>query len=1101
MKIKKFAKAALLPVLMFGAVVSVDAAPRNSESTDYFRFAQKAKGLPGFGNGVEIPTNSPKKVAALDPKLTIVGETPYGFLDGPDGSVWYYTTDMTTEEKPVDGYYEGYTETVITGYSFVVYNSNLEKIGEVKDDIVLAEDETRVAQVMLDACVTKKFFNSDDNYELIVSIACNKPDYSIGMHTYAYSIGGSKDANGYDIPVAEIDGYVVSAMNAATDEWSEDFYITFMTQSSDLSLDDYIEYLESCKYNMTVYKKAGWGSSITEIAQISIPQTHLPGDQMAVPFLMTYAHDGSVWIVAQQYEKRYYQDPAGMSDNEAPMEDNNLVITLYEAMGSKLYERQVTKVPVVQETRDQDLYTYFSVGNFGYTEDIDYGNFVEDASRASFVVTKQVYSTASDSEYRTSYHLYSADGEEIRTIAEEVQGFTRLTDLDGYEPQYMLLQLNGAGDDYVFNFMDLYSGEIVAQLPRMFEGFSMRGQLDRYVGGDSYMWGISVNDVIVDEDANAYEQVIWVNAAGGFIDHVDKINLGKDVAYATPYIANDAMSPYLFNTDSEREYMYLVKRYITKDGSETAEELIISSTSGKNLMTLGSDEVKGALSTVSLLNVQADAQLCVIYNDESYNITQDIYELPFTKFEAGGEGTAENPYIISSVGDLQMIAEHPSSHYVLGNDIDGSGYEFRPLADIDFTGTLNGAGKTISNLTIGTSSYTAAIFGMLSEGSVIKDINFSNVKIKASERAQYVGVISGEAISTAISNVHVDGLYVDGLCEAYAGGLVGYLSLYSEVASSSVSNAEINLPNAITGGIAGVTRTSSKLLACAFHGSINGGGNVGGIVGEAGAAGDAITDCHVSATLVGVNNVGGVAGTSSRAQINRCYVEGSLEAIGPDMWSGACVGGVAGVLAGNYGEPEKVPVIAGCLVNVSSIKGFETKDKPEFPTQYTTIHRIVGKTAINEDSSLPAERAIADNYAIATLPLGEEAQEAVATGVEGASVEADAITVEFLTGLGYVFGSETAAPWREDTTNKDFALYYETDAVSGVEDEVVAESAISYVGGVVKAEGCQIAVYSVSGVMVAGGVDAVDTENLAKGIYVAVATAADGSRSSLKIAK
>ena len=88
-----------------------------------------------------------------------------------------------------------------------------------------------------------------------------------------------------------------------------------------------------------------------------------------------------------------------------------------------------------------------------------------------------------------------------------------------------------------------------------------------------------------------------------------------------------------------------------------------------------------------------------------------------TKF-AGGSGTAEDPWQINTAEQLDLIHNDLTAHYVLTEDIDLSDYEnwdpigaFQPLSDkpeeaeiphpdFAFTGTFDGNGHTISNLTI-----------------------------------------------------------------------------------------------------------------------------------------------------------------------------------------------------------------------------------------------------------------------------------------------------------------------------------------------------------------------------------------------------------------
>ena len=71
-------------------------------------------------------------------------------------------------------------------------------------------------------------------------------------------------------------------------------------------------------------------------------------------------------------------------------------------------------------------------------------------------------------------------------------------------------------------------------------------------------------------------------------------------------------------------------------------------------------------------------------------------------------------------------------------------------------------------------------------------------------------------------------------------------------------------------------------------------------------------------------------------------------------------------------------------------------------------------------------------------------------------------------------------------------------ATSGI-DGVQAAGGMSYDGMTVTADGCDITLWSMAGTAVATGKGAVDVTTLAGGVYVAVATTADGRRMTLKI--
>ena len=100
---------------------------------------------------------------------------------------------------------------------------------------------------------------------------------------------------------------------------------------------------------------------------------------------------------------------------------------------------------------------------------------------------------------------------------------------------------------------------------------------------------------------------------------------------------------------------------------------------------------------------------------------------------AGGNGTKEDPWQIATAEQLNLIREDLTAHYVLIADVDLSGYEnwepigaFQSLSDAPedaevphpdyaFTGTFDGAGHTITNLTVSASApMGAGLFGCAS---------------------------------------------------------------------------------------------------------------------------------------------------------------------------------------------------------------------------------------------------------------------------------------------------------------------------------------------------------------------------------------------------
>lgn len=154
---------------------------------------------------------------------------------------------------------------------------------------------------------------------------------------------------------------------------------------------------------------------------------------------------------------------------------------------------------------------------------------------------------------------------------------------------------------------------------------------------------------------------------------------------------------------------------------------------------------------------------------------------------------------ITTCGGLQNIEDNLSEDYVLGNDIDCSGVSnFTPIGSFasPFTGTLDGQGYTINNLSVSTTY--AGMFGSVGTGAVIEKLGFENPDI---DGHTYSGVLASYLQGGTVSKVYVgDGTLA--CANAYCGGLVGYMFNASSVVSSSYSNVDIN-DGSYVGGIVG----------------------------------------------------------------------------------------------------------------------------------------------------------------------------------------------------------------------------------------------------------------------------------------------------------
>lgn len=166
---------------------------------------------------------------------------------------------------------------------------------------------------------------------------------------------------------------------------------------------------------------------------------------------------------------------------------------------------------------------------------------------------------------------------------------------------------------------------------------------------------------------------------------------------------------------------------------------------------------------------------------------------------AGGDGTTESPYQISSCQQLQAMNQDLSAHYELAADIDctdtvswNEGAGFAPVGDCwgpGFAGSLDGKQHVIRNLTINRpTTDRQALFGCTNDGAIIQNLGMESVDITGMRYAGgIVGVLVGS--TTYIRNSYVTGNVTLVLGEVggsgqFAGGIVAGMEGGSHIEKS-----------------------------------------------------------------------------------------------------------------------------------------------------------------------------------------------------------------------------------------------------------------------------------------------------------------------------
>ena len=228
---------------------------------------------------------------------------------------------------------------------------------------------------------------------------------------------------------------------------------------------------------------------------------------------------------------------------------------------------------------------------------------------------------------------------------------------------------------------------------------------------------------------------------------------------------------------------------------------------------------------------------------------------------AGGDGTSENPFQISTPAHLNNVRYFLTSYFILNNDINldhatlsaESWYDstngWLPIGDLanKFAGSYDGGGYTISNLFIDRNlTDYVGLFGWIDTCPGISNLGLLSVDITGQNN---VGALVGYSNAvTGISKCYSSGSITG---NNYGGGLIGYIC-DNVLVSNCYSTATVSTPSR-SGGFAGHI-DNTELTNCFATGALTASpGNAFGISGS--MLGYTTNNCFYDSDTTGVSNV------------------------------------------------------------------------------------------------------------------------------------------------------------------------------------------------------------------------------------------------------
>ncbi len=218
-----------------------------------------------------------------------------------------------------------------------------------------------------------------------------------------------------------------------------------------------------------------------------------------------------------------------------------------------------------------------------------------------------------------------------------------------------------------------------------------------------------------------------------------------------------------------------------------------------------------------------------------------------------GSGDPNDPFVLATPPELVCFlarAEDWSGAVELGGDIDMAGVQTQAMIGT-FTGTLDGKGHCIRNLTLSGADGSVGLIDQL-EGGTIQNLQLIDVQIGGA--GSYIGALAAKTSKATISCCRVTGRITTGDGVQCVGGLVGKAS----ETDITCCAAEVNI---------------SAGSGCQY---------VGGLAGIC-DQGTTVRDCYARGTVAGMDQCryfGGLIGGTGYAIVQRCYAAARVTMVG-----------------------------------------------------------------------------------------------------------------------------------------------------------------------------------------------------------------------------
>jgi hypothetical protein len=325
---------------------------------------------------------------------------------------------------------------------------------------------------------------------------------------------------------------------------------------------------------------------------------------------------------------------------------------------------------------------------------------------------------------------------------------------------------------------------------------------------------------------------------------------------------------------------------------------------------------------------------------------------------SGGNGTEESPYLISSVPDMEELANTVNSgtnysgdYFLLTQDLAGItsiiGDGSHP-----FSGIFDGDWHTL-NVSISTKNQYAGVFGY-ADGATIKNLGVEGSVTRVdAQTGAYAGGICGSAGNAFISDCYNVAAIMAPDKSSYVGGICGNGGTVNNCWNMGM------ISGSYVGGICGTGRgviSNCYNTGTIFGNSIYESSFAGGICGTGSGV---ISNCYNTGTISAYSpysypsSAGGIYGTGSGV-ISNCYSTGTISASAASSYSYS--GGICGYSYG-YGDLNISNCIAAntslsAVGNIGRIMGYVHNNRMELENNHALTEMLVnGGTVTSQNAA------------------------------------------------------------------------------------------------------------------------------------------------------